>query len=378
MDVFNNKRNFFRFIKDKSYSALLLFLASCTSVPVTNRDGKKTEDTSTIFKTEESYIRPYHHLPDGTFRNPEGSVEQLDYEFPWFKFNKERQKIKVKIPEGHVVPKQNVLSELTTLENEDTITWIGHATFLIRLGGKTIITDPFFSPNAGPLALGPRRYIDPAIKLSELPKVDLLLLTHNHYDHLDTEATKNFPHKKAAVLCPLKLSKFYKDFRFRDVTEMDWYQEKKVDDLKITFLPAIHWSRREVFDRNRTLWGSFLIEYQRKKILFCCDTATGEVYKKLGKEYGPIDIVFVNIGAYEPVDIMKYSHANPAEALDIARNLKAKKVIGTHWGTILMSLEDPFEPPTKFLVNAKNYGYQEKDAILFKIGETKTIKQILS
>ncbi|MFZ9276210.1 MAG: MBL fold metallo-hydrolase, partial [Candidatus Fonsibacter ubiquis] len=81
---------------------------------------------------------------------------------------------------------------------------------------------------------------------------------------------------------------------------------------------------------------------------------------------------------YEPVDIMKYSHANPAEALDIARNLKAKKVIGTHWGTILMSLEDPFEPPTKFLVNAKNYGYQEKDAILFKIGETKTIKQILS
>jgi L-ascorbate metabolism protein UlaG (beta-lactamase superfamily) len=112
--------------------------------------------------------------------------------------------------------------------------------------------------------------------------------------------------------------------------------------------------------------------------LFCCDTATGDVYKKLGKEYGPIDIAFVNIGAYEPVEIMKYSHANPAEALDIAKNLRARKVIGTHWGTILMSLEDPFEPPTKFLVNAKNYGYQEKDAILFKIGETKTIKQILS
>jgi L-ascorbate metabolism protein UlaG (beta-lactamase superfamily) len=159
---------------------------------------------------------------------------------------------------------------------------------------------------------------------------------------------------------------------------MDWYQEKQVDDLKITFLPAVHWSKRELLDRNRTLWGSYLIEYQRKKILFCCDTATGEVYKKLGREYGPIDIAFINIGAYEPVEIMKYSHANPAEALEIGRNLRARKVIGTHWGTILMSLEDPFEPPTKFIASAKNFGYQEKDAVLFKIGETKTINQILS
>jgi L-ascorbate metabolism protein UlaG (beta-lactamase superfamily) len=376
MNAFNNKRNFFRVAKDKSLSFLLLLLASCTSVPVTNRSGK--QDPETVFKTEESYIRPYHHLPDGTFRNPEGSIEREDYEFPWFKFTKERMSIKVKVPEDHVVPKDKVLPDLAALENEDTITWIGHVTFLIRLGGKTIITDPFFSPNAGPLALGPRRYIGPAIKLSELPKTDLLLLTHNHYDHLDEEATKNFPHKKVKVLCPLKLSKFYKDHRFRDVSEMDWYQEKQVDDLKITFLPAVHWSKRELFDRNRTLWGSYLIEYQRKKILFCCDTATGEVYKKLGREYGPIDIAFINIGAYEPVEIMKYSHANPAEALEIGRNLRAKKIVGTHWGTILMSLEDPFEPPAKFLANAKNFGYQEKDAVLFKIGETKTINQILS
>ena len=375
MSAFNNKRNFFRVAKDKSLSVLLLLLASCTSVPVTNRSGK--EDQS-IYKKEESYIRPYHHLPDGTFRNPEGSIEREDYEFPWFKFTKERMAIQVKVPEDHVIPKDKVLPSLTALENEDTITWIGHVTFLIRLGGKTIITDPFFSPNAGPVALGPRRYIDPAIKLADLPKTDLLLLTHNHYDHLDAEATKNFPHKKTKVFCPLKLSKFYKDYSFKDVNEMDWYQEKQVDDLRITFLPAIHWSKRELFDRNRTLWGSYLIEYQRKKILFCCDTATGEVYKKLGRQFGPIDITFVNIGAYEPVEIMKYSHASPPEALEIGRNLKSKKVIGMHWGTIVMSLEDPFEPPTKFIANAKNFGYQENDAVLFKVGETKTIKQILS
>ena len=257
MNAFNNKRNFFRVAKDKSLSFLLLLLASCTSVPVTNRSGK--QDPETVFKTEESYIRSYHHLPDGTFRNPEGSIERDDYEFPWFKFTKERMAVKVKVPEDHVIPKDKVLPSLAALENEDTITSIGHSTFLIRLGGKTIITDPFFSPNAGPVALGPRRYIDPAIKLADLPKTDLLLLTHNHYDHLDAEATKNFPHKKTKVLCPLKLSKFYKDYSFKDVNEMDWYQEKQIDDLKITYLPAIHWSKRELFDRNRTLWGSYLI-----------------------------------------------------------------------------------------------------------------------
>ena len=154
MNAFNNKRNFFRVAKDKSLSFLLLLLASCTSIPVTNRSGR--DDSQTIFKKEESYIRPYHHLPDGTFRNPEGSIEREDYEFPWFKFTKERMAVKVKIPEDHVVPKDTVLTSLAALENEDTITWIGHVTFLIRIGGKTIITDPFFSPNAGPLALGPK------------------------------------------------------------------------------------------------------------------------------------------------------------------------------------------------------------------------------
>jgi L-ascorbate metabolism protein UlaG (beta-lactamase superfamily) len=376
MSAFNNKRNFFRIAKDKSLSLLLFFLASCTSVPITNRSGK--EDSSTVFKKDENYIRPYHHLPDGTFRNPEGSVERDDYEFPWFKFTKERMAVEVKIPEDHVIPKDQVSQNLIALENEDTVTWIGHVTFLIKLGGKTIITDPFFSPNAGPLALGPRRYIDPAIQLSKLPKIDLLLLTHNHYDHLDDAATKNFPNKKTKVLCPLKLGKFYKDYAFKDVNEMDWYQEKQIDDLKITFLPAVHWSKRELFDRNRTLWGSYLIEHRGRKLLFCCDTAIGDIYKKLGNEFGPIDVVFINIGSYEPRDIMKYSHANPEEALEIAKNLRAKKVIGMHWGTIVMSLENPFEAPITFKDNAKNFGYNENNALVFKIGETKTLKAILN
>lgn len=373
MNKFKDKRNFFKFIKDKSTSLFLLMLASCTgSITPSNRNNE-----SNSISDSESYIRPYHHLPDGTFRNPEGSVERPDYEFPWFKFARERMAIKVNIPQDHIIKSDDVLAKLKSLEDKDTITWIGHSTFLIRLGGKTIITDPFFSPNAGPLALGPRRYIDPAISLEQLPNIDLLLVTHNHYDHLDYDATKNFPFKKAKVLCPLKLSQFYKDLNFRNIQELDWHDQTRFDNLKITLLPAIHWSKRTLTDRNHSLWGSFLIEYRGNKILFCCDTADGPVYERLGGQYGPMDLTFVNIGAYEPRELMKYSHATPEEGLDIAKQLRSNKVAGMHWGTILMSLEDPFEPPVRFKQNAKNYGYKEEDLLLFKIGETKALKEII-
>ena len=147
--------------------------------------------------------KPYHHLPDGTFRNPEGSPER-DTNVKWsYKiFNAERKKIKIEFPKDHVVSRDKLLEDLQKNKDNDYIIWIGHATFLIKLGDTTIITDPLFSKNTGPLIFGPKRYVDPAIKLDEVPKTDLLLLTHNHYDHLDASAIRNFPHKNAKVLLP--------------------------------------------------------------------------------------------------------------------------------------------------------------------------------
>ena len=165
MNTFKKKRNFFRIIKDKSLSLFLIILASCTTTA--NQNNNPSPVTS---KRDEEYIRPFHHLPDGTFRNPEGSIEREDYDFPWIKFTRERMAIKVNIPKDHVIKKEEAISQMNTLENEDAITWIGHSTFLIRIGEKTFITDPFFSPNAGPVELGPRRYVDPGIPLSKLPK----------------------------------------------------------------------------------------------------------------------------------------------------------------------------------------------------------------
>ena len=323
--------------------------------------------------------KPYHHLPDGTFRNPEGSPER-NTNFKWsFKvFNKEKKKLDMAVPKDHVVSKEKILSDLEKFKNDDYIAWIGHATFIIKLGDTTIITDPVFSKNAGPLIFGPKRFTDPALKLKEIPKIDLFLLTHNHYDHQDMSTIRGFPYKDAKVLLPLKLGKYFK--RYKDVNEMDWYEKIQVnDDLKITLLPAVHWSKRSLWDTNKTLWGSFLIEYKNKKIFFACDTGYGDIYKELGKKYGPIDLTMINIGAYDfrPMFDKSIYHTTPEEALQVAENLKSKKVLGTHWGTFVLSLEPIMEPPVRFKNNAENYGFSKKDAIVFKIGQMEKLDNLL-
>jgi len=326
--------------------------------------------------------KPYHHLPDGTFRNPEGSPKR-DENIKWsFRaFNKEKKKIKIEYPKDHVINSSQVLKELEKHSYEDYVAWIGHATFLIKLGDTTIITDPLFSKNSGPLIFGPKRYVDSAIRLNELPKTDLFLLTHNHYDHLDYSTIRNFPYKKSKVIIPLKLSKYFTRNGFKDVNELDWYEEIKVnDDLKVTLLPAVHWSKRTLTDTNKTLWGNFLIEYKDKKIFFACDTGYGNIYKLLGNKYGPIDLTFINIGAYnfKPMFDRSIYHATPEEALNIAQDLNSKKVIGMHWGTIVLSLEPIMEPPIRFKDNAEKYGFTKENTILFKIGQVSKLNKILN
>jgi len=264
------------------------------------------------------------------------------------------------------------------------VAWIGHATFLIKLGQTTIITDPVFSKNAGPLFFGPKRFTEPALKLNEIPKTDVFLLTHNHYDHQDMMTIRRFPFKKVKVLLPLKLGKYFKKNGYEDVNEMDWYDEIKINQsLKITLLPAVHWSKRSLADTNKSLWGSFLIEYKGKKLLFGCDTGFGNIYKDIGNKYGPIDLTFINIGAYNFFPIMPYKdksvyHTNPEEALEVAKNLKSKKVIGMHWGTFVLSLEPIMEPPVRFKASAEKYGFKKEDTITYKIGEFGLLKKLLN
>ena len=327
---------------------------------------------------------PYHHLPDGTFRNPLGSPK-VDRNFKWsFKvFNKEKKKLNMTVPKDHVVDKKQVLADIQKYKDGDYIGWIGHATFLIKLGNTTIITDPVFSKNAGPLIFGPKRFTEPALNLKEIPPVDIFLLTHNHYDHQDMMTIRSFPFKKTKVIAPLKLGKYFKRNGYSDVNEMDWYEEIIINDkMKITFLPAVHWSKRSLTDTNKTLWGNFLIEYNGKKILFSCDTGVVNIYKEIGEKYGPIDINFINIGAYNFYPMTPYKdksayHTNPEEALEISRDLRSKKVIGMHWGTFVLSLEPIMEPRDRFRDNVEKYGFKKEDALVFKIGQITPLNEIL-
>ena len=329
--------------------------------------------------------KPYHHLPDGTFRNPEGSPK-INPSIKWsFKiFNREKKKLNMKVPKEHVIEKEKVLTDLKKFQEDDYVVWIGHATFLIKLGKTTIITDPVFSKNAGPLIFGPKRFTEPALKLNEIPKTDIFLLTHNHYDHQDMMTIRRFPFKNSKVLLPLKLGKYFTRNGYSDVNEMDWYDKIVINkNLKITFLPAVHWSKRSLTDTNKTLWGNFLIEYKDIKLLFSCDTGVGNIYKDIGNKYGPIDLTFINIGAYNFYPIMpdkdkSVYHTNPEEALELAQNLKSKKVIGMHWGTFVLSLEPIMEPPKRFKASANKYGFKKEDVLIYKIGEFDSLKKLLS
>ena len=324
--------------------------------------------------------KPYHHLDNGKFRNPEGSpIRSENVKWSYSTFNKEKKKLDMTVPDEHVIKKNLVLETLNSIQNNDYIGWIGHATFLLKLGNTTIITDPVFSKNAGPLIFGPKRYTEPALNLNELPKIDLFLLTHNHYDHQDMSTIRKFPYKDTKVFTALKLGKYFTKHHFKNVQELDWYQEVKFNDLKITFLPAVHWSKRSLTDTNKTLWGSFLIEYAGKKIFFACDTGYGNIYKKIGKEFGPIDLTMINIGAYDfrPMFEKSIYHTSPEEALQAAQDLKSKKVLGTHWGTFVLSLEPIMEPPKRFQDNAEKFGFKREDALIFKIGEFKKLSDVL-
>ena len=327
---------------------------------------------------------PYHHLPDGTFRNPLGSPK-VDQNFKWsFKvFNKEKKKLNMTVPKDHVIDKEQVLADIKKYKDVDYIGWIGHATFLIKLGNTTIITDPVFSKNAGPLIFGPKRFTKPALNLNEIPPIDVLLLTHNHYDHQDMTTIRRFPFKNTKVMAPLKLGKYFEKNGYSDVNEMDWYEEIIINEkMKITFLPAVHWSKRSLTDTNKSLWGNFLIEYDGKKILFACDTGVGNIYKEIGEKYGPMDINIINIGAYNFYPLTPYKdksayHTNPEEALEISRDLKSRKVIGMHWGTFVLSLEPIMEPRDRFRDNAEKYGFKKEDALIFKVGQITPLNEIL-
>jgi len=311
--------------------------------------------------------RPGHHRPGGGFRNPPGSPVQSATlrDFLRFMFVDMRRAEAPEIPPGHVADSPPDLAAL--LENE--IAWLGHACFALRMGGKLVLTDPYLTRTAGPFGLGPKRFIDSPVAARDLPRCDLIAISHNHYDHIDVAALRAYRWRsETPVVCPLGLTPLLKRCGFAQVIELDWWEERTVAGLAITAVPAVHFSGRGPFDRNRTLWCSFAFESDSRKVWFGGDTAPGAVFREIGQRAGPFDLAIVGIGAYEPRSIMQASHATPEEAIGIARDLGAKAALGMHWGTIMLTPEDPFEAPGRLRRAALEQQFGEANAWTMPIG----------
>jgi N-acyl-phosphatidylethanolamine-hydrolysing phospholipase D len=259
------------------------------------------------------------------------------------------------------------------------ITWIGHASFLVQLPGINVLTDPVFSDRASPFRrLGPRRFLPPGLALDELPPIDLVLLSHDHYDHLDEPTVTGLRDRfgdDLLWLTPLGYADWFSRRGVGRVVELDWWQEAVVSPegrpaARVMALPARHWTRRGMRDTRRRLWCSWSVTSSSWRVYFGGDSGYGPGFAEIGGREGPFDVVILPIGAYEPRWFMASSHMTPEEAARAAVDVGAEAVVAGHWGTFRLTDEDPLEPPGRMRSAWATLGLSPSRLHIPSIGET--------
>jgi L-ascorbate metabolism protein UlaG (beta-lactamase superfamily) len=326
-------------------------------------------------ETEVLPSRPYHHTADG-FRNPPGSPAHKHDLTAWINHIwREMAREEPEVPADHFLGHRAAEKALLETGSGNRLTWLGHSSFLLRLSGRNILLDPFLSDYATSVPpFGPKRYTPAGLPVEKLPGVDLLIISHNHYDHLDRNTLEALPNKdRIPVIVPLKLKKFISELGFRDVTELDWHDTKKAGPITVTAIPAVHFSSRSLFDRNETLWAGYSVSDGHTKVYYSGDTGYHALFKDLGRRYGPFDLGMVPIGAYKRASNLKSTHATPEEAVRLGRDLGVKTLVPMHWGTLVLSYEPPFEPPVRFLKAGLSSGFLEDRLWKMAVGETRVL-----
>ncbi len=227
-----------------------------------------------------------------------------------------------------------------------TLTFVGHSTFIIQTSSITIITDPVFSERASPLSfIGPRRVRQPAVGIEQLPRIDLVLLSHNHYDHCDLASLKAIRQRfDPQLVTPLGNGRLVSAAGYTKVEELDWWDQARTIRCPLTLTPAQHFSARTPFDRNRALWGSFVVELEGRRLYFGGDSGYAPLFTEIRERIGDIELALLPIGAYEPRWFMKPIHMNPAEAVQAHLDLGARQSVGMHFGTFQLTTEGIDEP----------------------------------
>ena len=240
--------------------------------------------------------------------------------------------------------------EIDLANDDNYVIWIGHSTFLIKKNGYTILTDPIFSERASPFKrIGPKRLIPPALLLEDIPRIDIVTVSHNHYDHLDIDSLQQIStyHPDAVFLVPAGDLKLLNRKKIKNAFEFEWWESFNSNNIKFTFTPVQHWSKRGLFDRNKSLWGGWYIQYLDYALYHAGDTGYSGDFKDTKNKLGSPKYAFIPIGAYDPEWFMAASHVNPEEALQIMIDLEAEHAFGMHWGTFVLTDEDTLEPPQR-------------------------------
>jgi L-ascorbate metabolism protein UlaG (beta-lactamase superfamily) len=284
----------------------------------------------------------------------------------WDRITGQRRSTPARAPVPAVAPNLALLARPPAPGEPARITWLGHASFLVQLDGVSLLVDPALMPS---LFGGLERNVAPGVPLEKLPPIDAVLVTHNHYDHLDLPTLERVG---APVIAGLGLERWFRD-RHLFATELGWWSTTTVRGVRITFVPSQHWSRRALFDLNRTLWGGFVVEGTRATLYHSGDSAWFDGFAEIGRRFPAIDAALLPIGAYDPPWFMEPMHMNPEQALRAFGALRARTFVAMHWGTFKLSDEPLDEPPKRLDTERARIGIPRERVRVLAVGETVTV-----
>lgn len=310
-----------------------------------------------------------HHTPQG-FINPEPTLHKQGDLRRW---QEERKKLGLPKPpqEGYEQFNQRWWQAADLGGNQDSVWWLGHASLLLRLGGCYVLIDPVLSHRASPVNFyGPKRKNPPPVTVQQLPAVDVVLISHNHYDHLDRctikELTKRF--RQATFVVPLGLKRWFSHYPAKRVVELDWWESLVLNDMTLYATPARHWSMRTPWDRNRSLWCGWVIHHPALRFYFSGDSGYSEKLVDIGTRLGPFDMAALPIGAYAPRWFMQEQHMDPQQSVRLYQQLNSPRVIPIHWGVFELADESLDEPPQQLSEALKAAGIEQHRFHPLKIG----------
>jgi N-acyl-phosphatidylethanolamine-hydrolysing phospholipase D len=340
--------------------ALLLFplLPGCAALPSEPVPGK-----------------PAHHAAGG-YRNTDPDFQRAD---GWtrFKFLVKRAWQSLVSPRTFDTPREGpdglAAGRALNPGAESTVTWIGHSTLLLRFDGLTILTDPNWSERASPLSwAGPKRLVPPGLAFEALPRVDVVVISHDHYDHLDLPTVKRLAAEHDPLfVVPLGLKAWFAERGMTRVEERDWWERVEHRGVSFVCTPAQHFAQRTPWDGNRRLWATWAVIGPSRRFYFTGDTGYFDHFKEVGARLGPFHLVAVAIGAYLPAAMMRSVHVTPEEAVQVAEDVGARVMVGIHWGTFDLADEPLGEPPERMRAETARRGIGPDRAWILRIGETR-------